>query len=139
MDNKEYAIFTTEIIVRPDDIDMNNHVHFTKYLDYFLAARYDQMGRCYKLSMEEFIEMGYSWVASNMQINYKRVLKLGDVAIVKTQLNSFSGAQVKANFWIYNKATDKLIADGYGNFTLLNIATLRPVRIPQEILDKYLI
>ncbi len=139
MDKKEHAIFSTEIIVRPDDIDMNNHVHFTKYLDYFLAARYDQMGRCYKLSMEEFIEMGYSWVASNMNINYKRALKLGDVAVVKTQIDSFRGAQVKANFWIYNKATDKLIADGYGNFTLLNISNLRPARIPQEILDKYLV
>jgi len=139
LETNEHAIFSTEIIVRPDDIDMNNHVHFTKYLDYFLAARYDQMGRCYNLSMEEFIEMGLNWVASNMHINYKRALKLGDVAIVKTQLDSFSGAQVKANFWIYNKATNKLIADGYGNFTLINISNLRPARIPKEILDKYLI
>ncbi len=139
MDKKEYAIFSTEIIVRPDDIDMNNHVHFSRYLDYFLAARYDQMGRCYKLSMEEFIEMGYNWVASNMNINYKRALKLGDVAIVKTQISSFNGAQVKANFWIYNKETNKLISDGYGNFTLINIKNLRPTRIPQEILDKYLV
>ena len=139
MDKKDYSVFSTEIIVRPDDIDMNNHVHFSKYLDYFLAARYDQMGRCYKLSMEEFIEMGYNWVASNMQINYKRALKLGDIAIVKTQLNSYSGAQVKANFSIYNKSTNKLVADGYGNFTLINISNSRPVRIPQEILDKYLI
>ncbi|MDA3861915.1 MAG: acyl-CoA thioesterase [Melioribacteraceae bacterium] len=97
-----HSIFSTEIIVRPDDIDLNNHVHFTKYLDYFLAARYDQMGRCYKLSMEEFIKMGYNWVASNMSINYKRALKLGDVAVVKTQLDSFNGAQVKANFWIHS-------------------------------------
>ena len=139
MDKKEHSIFSTEIIVRPDDIDMNNHVHFSKYLDYFLAARYDQMGRCYKLSMEEFIEMGFSWVASNMSINYKRALKLGDTAIVKTQLDSFNGAQVNVNFWIYNKSTGKLISDGSGNFTLINIRNLRPARIPQEIIDKYLI
>ena len=137
MEKKENAIFSSEIIVRPDDIDMNNHVHFSKYLDYFLAARFDQMGRCYKLSMNQFIEMGYNWVASNMSINYKRALLLGDTAIVKTQLDSFSGAQVKANFWIYNKTTQKFIADGYGNFTLINIKNLRPVRIPQEIIDKY--
>jgi len=139
LDKKEHSIFSTEIIVRPDDIDMNNHVHFSKYLDYFLAARYDQMGRCYKLSMEEFIEMGFSWVASNMSINYKRALKLGDTAIVKTQLDSFNRAQVNVNFWIYNKSTGKLISDGSGNFTLINIRNLRPARIPQEIIDKYLI
>ena len=28
------SIFETEIIVRPDDIDMNSHVHNSKYLDY---------------------------------------------------------------------------------------------------------
>jgi YbgC/YbaW family acyl-CoA thioester hydrolase len=133
------SIFSTEIIVRPDDIDLNNHVHFTKYLDYFLAARYDQMGRCYKLSMEEFVAMGFNWVASNMNINYKRSLMLGDVAIVKTQLESFTAAQVKVNFWIHSKKTNKLICDGFGNFTLININNLKPARIPQEIVDKYLI
>jgi len=134
---KEYSIFESEILVRPDDIDMNNHVHFSKYLDYFLAARYEQMGKFYKLSMEEFIEMGYNWVASSMEINFKRSLLLGDSAIVKTQLNSANGAQVKVNFWIHSKKTNKIVADGTGNFTLINIKNLRPVRIPQEILEKY--
>lgn len=133
------SIFTTEIIVRPDDIDLNNHVHFTKYLDYFLAARYDQMGRCYRLSMEEFIAMGYNWVASSMNINYKRSLVLGDTAIVKTQLESFTAAQVKVNFWIHNKKNNKIICDGFGNFTLIDINTLKPARIPQEIVEKYLV
>ena len=64
-----YSTFTSEIIVRPDDIDMNNHVHFSKYLDFFLAARYEQMRRDYKISMEEFIDMRLNWVASNMHIN----------------------------------------------------------------------
>jgi acyl-CoA thioesterase FadM len=41
-----YKRFETELIVPPDDIDMNNHLHGSKYLDYVLAARYDHMGRC---------------------------------------------------------------------------------------------
>jgi len=135
----ENSVFSTEIIVRPDDIDLNNHVHFTKYLDYFLAARYDQMERCYKLSMEKFIEMGYNWVASSMSVNYKRSLLLGDVAIVKTQWDSFNGAQVRVNFWIYSKKTEKLISDGFGLFTLIKLDSLRPVRIPKEIIDIYTI
>ena len=31
--------FETEMQVRPDDIDMFQHVHSSKYLDYVLAAR----------------------------------------------------------------------------------------------------
>jgi acyl-CoA thioesterase FadM len=34
--------FETELQVRPDDIDMNQHVHGSRYMDYVLAARYDQ-------------------------------------------------------------------------------------------------
>jgi len=132
-----YSKFTSEILIRPDDIDMNNHVHFSKYLDFVLAARYEQMGRDYKVSMEEFIEMRYNWIASSMHINYKRALKLGEIALIKTQVDSFNGAQVTVNFWINNKKNNKLAADGYGVFTLLNIDNGRPTRIPQKILDKY--
>ncbi|MEN8191974.1 MAG: acyl-CoA thioesterase [Bacteroidota bacterium] len=132
-----YSTFTSEITVRPDDIDMNNHVHFSKYLDYFLAARYEQMERDYKVSMEEFLEMRLTWVASSMHINYKRALKLGDIAIVSTQVESFNGAQIAVNFWIHNKNSNKIAADGNGVFTLLNIDNGRPTRIPDKILDKY--
>ena len=132
-----YSTFTSEIIVRPDDIDMNNHVHFSKYLDFVLAARYEQMERDYKISMEEFLEMRLNWVASSMQINYKRALKLGDIVLIKTQVESFNGAQVTVNYWLHNKKSNKLAADGNGVFTLLNIDNGRPTRIPQKILDKY--
>ncbi|MFA7228927.1 MAG: acyl-CoA thioesterase, partial [Melioribacteraceae bacterium] len=49
--NPDYSVFETEITVRPDDIDMNNHVHNSKYLDYLLMARYDQMKKDYKVPM----------------------------------------------------------------------------------------
>ena len=132
-----YSAFTSEIIVRPDDIDMNNHVHFSKYLDFVLAARYEQMERDYRISMEDFIDMRLNWVASSMHINYKRALQLGDTALIKTQVESFNGAQVNVNFWLHNKKSNKLAAEGNGVFTLLNIDNGRPTRIPKKILDNY--
>ena len=54
--------FESEMQVRPDDIDMNRHVHNSRYFDYVLAARYDQMARCYGMPMEEFIRHGFGWV-----------------------------------------------------------------------------
>ncbi|MFC2133446.1 acyl-CoA thioesterase [Bacteroidota bacterium] len=132
-----YSIFESEITIRPDDIDMNNHVHYSKYLDYILAARYEQMSGNYHLSMEEFIEMGYSWVASNVNINYKRGLVLGDKIIVRTQVDSYNGAQVTVNFWIIKKETDKIAADGQVHYTMISAKSGRPVRIPEEIIQKY--
>ena len=36
-----YSKFETELQVRPDDIDMYQHVHSSRYMDYVLAARFD--------------------------------------------------------------------------------------------------
>ncbi|GAB6283208.1 MAG: hypothetical protein STSR0008_19660 [Ignavibacterium sp.] len=44
-----YSTFESEIKIRPDDIDLNNHVHNTKYFDYVLAARYEQMKLFHKV------------------------------------------------------------------------------------------
>lgn len=132
-----FSIFETEIIVRPDDIDMNNHVHNSKYLDYLLMARYDQMRKDYKVPMEVFVERGYSWVASTTHIDFKREIKLGDKILVRTQVNSFEGAQVKVNFWIMKVETNKVAAEGWSVYTLVSVATGSPARIPDDIIRHY--
>lgn len=132
-----YSKFESQIKVRPDDIDMNNHVHYSKYLDYLLAARYEQMTRDYKVPMEEFISMGYAWVASKAEIEFKRALVLQDTAVVQTQIDSYKGAQVFVNFWIYKKENKKIAAEGRVIYTMVSISTGRPVRIPEEIIEKY--
>ena len=131
------TIFSSEIKVRPDDIDLNNHLHNAKYLDYVQAARFEQMINDYKMPMEEFIEKGYNWVASAAHIDWKRPLKLGDTAIVKTQMDSVNGAQCKVNFWIENKATNKLVSKGHFIYTMVSVKSGRPVRITNEIIERY--
>jgi len=134
-----YSTFETEIFIRPDDIDMNNHVHNSKYLDYVLAARYDQMIKDYKFSMDDFHKLGYNWVVSNVNIDYKRSLKLTDKISVKTRYDSYSGAQCKINFWIEKKENNKLASEGYIIYTMISIKSGRPVRIPDEIINRYTI
>lgn len=46
--------FETSLQVRPDDRDMNQNVYASRYLDYVLAARYDQMERWYQMPIEVF-------------------------------------------------------------------------------------
>ena len=132
-----YSKFQSEIAVRPDDIDMNNHVHYSKYLDYLLAARFDQMEKDYKVPIEDFIKLGYTWVASKAEIEFKRALLLKDIAVVQTQIESYSGAQVFVNFWILKKGTMKIAAEGKVIYTMVSITSGRPVRIPEDIIKKY--
>ncbi len=132
-----YSVFESEIAIRPDDIDLNNHVHNTKYLDYVLAARFDQMIKYYKMTFKDFEELGYGWVVSITYIEYKRALTLYDKILVRTQMDSVNGAQCKVNFWIVKKENEKMAAQGYLTYTMVSIKNGRPVRIPEEIIKKY--
>ena len=138
-ENKSNSIFETEIVVRPDDIDMNNHVHNSKYLDYIQTARFIQMRDNYKVPMEEYHSLGLNWFASAVHLEYKRALKFGDIALVKTQIGEWNGAQVTINVWVYNKSSNKIAVEGKMLYTLVSITSGRPVRISEDIIKRHLI
>lgn len=130
-----FTVFASEITIRPDDIDLNNHVHHTKYLDYVLAARYIQMKENYKMAMSEFHKLELNWLVSTTHIDYKRALKLEDKILVKTKSESANGAQSRVLFWIVNKETNKVAAEGYIIYTLISMKTGKPVRIPEDVIQ----
>ena len=135
--NIKYSVFESEISIRPDDIDMNGHVHNSKYFDYVLSARYDQMLKDYKMPMDDFLKRALGWVVYSVTMNFKRALFLGDKITVKTQVHAVNGAQVTVNFWIYKSDTGKLSADGSFLYTMVSTKTGRPFRIPEDIIKIY--
>lgn len=132
-----FGRFSTELPVRPDDIDMNQHVHASKYFDYVLAARYDQMRRCYLMAMEEFVKLGYAWYVRSASIEYKRPLRLGDQMRVTTWVERIEGESVTVGFEIAKAAVNKIAAEGRCVYTLVQSATGRSEPIPDWIRAKY--
>ena len=129
--------FTSELQVRPDDIDMNQHVHASKYFDYVLAARYDQMERCYKMGMQEFQAHGLGWFVRVGHIEYKRPLKMGDWLTVTTWVDEIETDSVRVQYEISKKANGKTAACGYCVYTLVSLQTGRAQAIPEDITAKY--
>ena len=132
--------FTTDLEVRPDDIDMFQHVHSSRYLDYVLAARFDQMARCYGMAMEEFLKIGLAWFQRSAHIEYKRPLRLGDRFTVTTWIEEMQRDTVRVDFEIRRheaNQTTKLACDGHCHYTLVNVATGRAEPIPDWIAVKY--
>ena len=134
-----YSKFETELQVRPDDIDMYQHVHSSRYMDYVLAARFEQMERCYKMPMAEFQKLGYGWFMAGAQMNFKRPLGLGDRFTVRTWIEQFTPIGVKVQFQIERQPGGKLNCDGSFDYVLVSINTARAVRLPAEIRAKYAI
>jgi len=129
--------FDTEIRVRPSDIDINGHVHQSVYLDYVLFARYDQMRRCYKMSMEEFFKMGYSWATRSAFIEFQKPVFLGETVMVRTWVEEIKQKSVKVCFQIIKKETEQEAVEGYGVYVLIDQKTGKPEAIPEIALKKY--
>jgi len=136
-EKKIYSTFESELQVRPDDIDMNGHVHNSKYLDYVLAARFDQMERCYNMSMEQFLKLGLSWYVRAAFIKHKRPLHMGDQILVRTRVAELRSRGVKVDYEIINQSDGKLSADGYFDYVMVDRDTGRPVVIADDIVEKY--
>ena len=133
----DFSQFETRIPVRPDDIDMNQHVHNSKYFDYVLAARYDQMERCYGMAMEAFLERGFSWVVRSSFMEHKRPLRIGDTALVRTRVDEIRTRGVKVAFEIHKQSDDRLVAKGWLDYVMVSAENGRPRAIPEDIIEIY--
>jgi acyl-CoA thioester hydrolase/thioesterase-3 len=133
----EFSRFKTEYTVRPDDIDMFQHVHNSKYFDYVLAARYDQMRDFYGMTMEQFILDGYGWVVKTAFIDYKRPLKMGNKFIVETGIDTMHNKGCRVSFEIRFKENNKLSCDGWFDYILIDSQTGRSALINEEMIKKY--
>ncbi len=131
------TIYSSRLAVRPDDIDMFNHVHSSRYMDYVLAARFDQMGRCYNCSMQEFLDEGLGWVLVSTEMHFKRPLKLGDSFDVETHLKEFEKKIAWVLFDIKHAVTGKSCCSGWAKYTMIDLQTTKPVEIPDWVLERY--
>jgi acyl-CoA thioester hydrolase/thioesterase-3 len=129
--------FTSELQVRPDDIDLFRHVHSSKYLDYVLAARFDQMERCYGMPMQAFLERGLGWVVKVSHFEYKRPLGIAERFRVVTWIEDIRGTDVEVRFEIIKAETNRPACLGWCVFTLINLQTGRAESIPEDVLAKY--
>jgi YbgC/YbaW family acyl-CoA thioester hydrolase len=135
--SSSYATFESILAVRPDDIDMNHHVHNSRYLDYVLAARFDQMKRCYGIAMEAFLERGFSWFVKTAHIEHRRPLKLGDTLAVRTRVREIGRRQVTVEYEIINVATSRVSAEGWFEYLFVDAEAGQPRTIPEDIREAY--
>lgn len=135
--NLKRSKFETEMLVRPDDIDLFQHVHSSKYLDYLLAARFDQMEHCYGMAMQEFLKLGFGWVVKTAHFEYKRPLGLAERFLVRTWIEDIRGTDVEVRFEVLKKESRRPACLGWCHFTMIRLDSGRAEMIPDWIAEKY--
>ena len=133
------SCFESEMQVRPDDLDMFRHVHSSRYMDYVLAARFDQMERCYGVGMAEFLKLGFGWVVRTSHLEFKRPLGMGEHFIVRTWVQEIASTDVEVHFEILKRERRKEACTGWCRYTMIRLETGRAEPVPEWIANKYAI
>jgi acyl-CoA thioester hydrolase len=125
-------VFTLPLAIAPADIDENGHVNNVVYVRWLQEAGVAHW-------LDKFPgEQGkaHTWVVLRHEVDYRRALKLGDQARAKTWVGEPRG--VRFDRYVLIEGPDGAAAQGHSEWALLDAATMRPRRIPAEIIARFL-
>ncbi|MCM1136462.1 MAG: thioesterase [Clostridium sp.] len=130
-------MYSYESRIRYSELDETGRLRLESLLDYFQDCstfQSEDLG----LGVEYLRERNMVWVMSSWQIVAERYPKLGEVVTVGTFPYEFKGFVGYRNFLMLDKEGKRL---AYANtiWSLLNTATGKPAKPPQEMMEKYVL
>jgi YbgC/YbaW family acyl-CoA thioester hydrolase len=123
---------TLELVVRSTEIDVNGHVNNAKYLEYLEWGReewYEQAG----LSYDAFGEMGIQTVTVNININYRKECRQGDLLTIRTFPEKMGRSSYVLKQEIVNRTSGELCADALVTSVTMDAKTRKSREAPQEL------
>lgn len=111
-------------IIRFPDCDPFNHLNNSKYIDYFLNAREDQLSSHYRLDLYKLAaEKGIGWVVTEHQIVYLKPAMLMETVVLQTKLIAYTEKEVTVEFTMWNHDKTSLKSLLWTKFSHFNLAT----------------
>ncbi|MGP1587861.1 MAG: acyl-CoA thioesterase [Treponemataceae bacterium] len=122
---------TTQIIVRPYELDSYNHVNNSVYQNYLEYARMDYLNKV-GFRYKDFFEAGYFSVVTHVDIHYKAPALLNDKLIVETK--SIKLKTIQGSFSQTIKKEDGTVCiQATVDWACIN-KDGRPCKIPEEFI-----
>jgi len=125
------TIFNFSFEVSANELDHLNHVNNVVYLHWVL----DAAQKHWDFLSNDVINEAYVWVVLRHEIDYVSFSKLGDKIQINTWVKSSVG--VKSERIVEIQKEGKLIAKAKTIWCLLDKKTMKPVRIPSEIIKLF--
>ncbi len=95
-------VLESKVKIRFHDCDPYNHLNNSRYIDYFISTREDQLIENYGLDIYDIVRReGLGWVSAETNISYLYPAGLMEEVLIETQLLSFSekSLQVEGIMW----------------------------------------
>jgi acyl-CoA thioester hydrolase len=124
-------IYTDEFTVPATAVDRNGHVNNVMYVQWMqdVAVRhYDAIGGTAPTQAA-----GATWVVREHRIEYLRPAFAGEQIVVQTWVVDIRRARSLRRYRFVRKSDGRLLVRGETDWVLIDVATGRPRKIPEEI------
>ncbi len=131
-------LLSTEVLIRFSDCDPFNHLNNSKYIDYFLNAREDQLLKYYNLDLFAYSKTtGCAWVVSQHKIAYLKPALTMEKVIIESTIVEWNANNTLVEFKMWNKEKTKLKALMWTYFHYYNLVTQKSDLHPEDINTKF--
>ena len=128
--------FTYTFKVAQEDIDFNGHVSNITYLSWMIDAA-TRHSTSVGFGYEECLKFGGTWVAKSHNIEYKKPSFENDELQMETWVEEI-GKIMSIRRYILTRPTDNtLICEGKTEWVFVDAKKMRPMKIPQEIVEGF--
>ncbi|HBV13299.1 MAG TPA: acyl-CoA thioesterase [Brevundimonas sp.] len=130
---EDREVFTVPLDVRPEHIDENNHVNNVVYVGWL-----QDVGTAHwNARFDEETRARWAWLALRHEIDYMRAIEPGAIGVIaRTWVGDPQGPRFNRYVRIED-AQGRLCAQGLSEWCLVDARTLRPARIPAEMLGPF--
>lgn len=119
-----------EIKIRGYHTDLYQHVNNTRYLEFLEEGRWQIFED--HINLEEFMNKGFHFFVVNINISYKKSVRVNDVIIVKSGLEKIGNKSAVIKQQIINTKTNDICVDADITFVITG-ATGKPLTLEGEL------
>ena len=129
---------TTKSLVRFSDCDPFNHLNNSKYIDYFLNAREDQLLQYYHFSVFNYSRStGFGWVVGQHEIVYLKPAFTMETVLIESMIIKWGERDILVEFKMWDQERIKLKSLMWTKFFYYNLATQKSAVHPDDLNDKF--
>jgi acyl-CoA thioester hydrolase len=124
--------FSTEVTVRFAETDAQGVAHNANYLVWFEVARVAYLAE-FAGGYSSIRDQGLESLVLESHVRYRQPAKFDDRLSIHTRVGELRGARFRFDYEITREG--EVIADGWTSHACVEAKTLRPTRIPAELVD----
>lgn len=128
----------SQMKVRFPDCDPFNHLNNSKYIDYIINAREDQLLKYYDFDVYELAKKtGNTWVVAQSQIAYLASAELMEVVTIQSSLISYQARSLNFEAIMYNHDKTQIKAVMWSKLAHYNLISRKSQEHSTELMELF--